>query len=276
MQSLFEVKFPLVVKWDDKFTVTFNLQKGNALEFKGGVYFLHGDNGSGKTTFLNLLALTAGDVGKGGKTGAGSIAYNGEAYNGPGFNHIRAAELRERYFCIFPQKVFFLPVSTRDNYIVLNGSDRNREASFSLKEYPDLLSGGQQQKVLMDIILDEKKPVWFLDEPLSNLDAERRHYFWVMLEKAYKISLQTAFFIDHWMGREIKNDRHFCFYNTLQVVTENRQKDSVPEIESRYIEIYENNAPLEFFARQIEEHLFLKTGAAKEMTNGVLCKGLAT
>lgn len=259
MQSLFEVKFPVIVKWDDKFTVTFSLQKGSALEFKSGVYFLHGDNGSGKTTFLNLLALTAGDIGK---KGAGGISYNGEAYNGPGFNNIRAAELRERYFCIFPQKVFFLPVSTRDNYIVLNGSDRTREASFSLKEYPDLLSGGQQQKVLMDIILDEKKPVWFLDEPLSNLDAERRQYFWVMLEKAYKKNLQTAFFIDHGMGREIKNARHFSFYNTLQVVTENRQKYSVPEIESRYIEIYENNAPLEFFAQQIHENHFLKQSAA--------------
>ncbi|MDP3285130.1 MAG: AAA family ATPase, partial [Desulfobacterales bacterium] len=91
MQSLFEVKFPLVVKWEDKFTVTFNLQKGNALEFKSGVYLLHGDNGSGKTTFLNLLALTAGNIGKGGKTGTGAVAYNGEAYNSPDFNHIRAA-----------------------------------------------------------------------------------------------------------------------------------------------------------------------------------------
>jgi hypothetical protein len=83
-----------------------------------------------------------------------------------------------------------------------------------------------------------------------------------MLEKAYKKNLRTAFFIDHWIGREIKNDRHFCSYNTLQAVTENRQKYSVPEIESKYIEIYENNAPLEFFAQQIEEHLFLKQDAA--------------
>lgn len=259
VKSLFEVRFPLVVKWDDEFTVTFTLQKGDALEFKDGVYFLHGDNGSGKTTFLNLLALTAGDIGKKWKSGAGSVAYNGEAYNNPDFNHIRAAGLRERYFCIFPQKVFFLPVSTRDNYIVLNGSDGKKEASFSGNEYPDLLSGGQQQKVLMDIILDDKKPVWFLDEPLSNLDAERRRYFWVMLEKAYKKNLRTAFLIDHWMGREIDTNRHFRFYNSLMAVTKNRLTESGAETEKKFIGIYENNSPLEFFARQIEEHCFTKT-----------------
>ena len=50
--------------------------------------------------------------------------------------------MRERQFCIFPQKAFFLPVSSRDNYIILNGSDKQKAKSFSSKEYPDLLSGG--------------------------------------------------------------------------------------------------------------------------------------
>ncbi|MDF1590042.1 MAG: ATP-binding cassette domain-containing protein [Desulfobacterales bacterium] len=253
VQSCFSVKFPLVLKWDDAFTITFTSSQSPQLEFKSGFYFLCGDNGSGKTTFLNMLALTAGNIGKKAAGDNGRIAYNAEAYNRPGFNHIQAAKIREGQFCIFPQKAFFLPVSTRDNYTILNGSDLSKEAGFSYQEYPDLLSGGQQQKILMDIILDEKKPVWFLDEPLSNLDAERRHYFWEILEKAYRQKLQTVFFIDHGMGNEIKNDPQFRFVDTLCAVTENRQKNRPPEIGRRHIEIYANDSPQNFFKKKIRE-----------------------
>ena len=63
MKSRFKVQLPLALKWDSAFTITFTLQRNTTLEFNSGVYFLQGDNGSGKTTFLNLLALTAGSIG---------------------------------------------------------------------------------------------------------------------------------------------------------------------------------------------------------------------
>ncbi len=249
----FEITFPLILTHNASFSITFTLEDGDALEFKQGVYYLHGDNGSGKTTLLNMLALTAGSIGGAAGPGKGTIKFNGETYNARNFNYIRAAEIREKSFCIFPQKAFFLPVSTRDNYMILNGSDRQKAASFSAHEYPDLLSGGQQQKILMDIVLDAKKPVWFLDEPLTNLDAERRHYFWMTLQKAYRQELATVFFIDHWMGKKIKDDKNFEHLSTLRVVTENRQKNSPPNIDSRHIEIFENNDPQDFFGRQIQQ-----------------------
>jgi len=253
MQSHFEITFPLVLAYDGSFTITFTLHKDTTLEFNNGVYYLHGDNGSGKTTFLNMLALTAGHVGNKANNNKGTIKFNGRAYNGKGFNHIKAAEMRQDSFCVFPQKAFFLPVSTRDNYIVLNGSDKKKEAAFSSEEYPDLLSGGQQQKILMDIVLDEKKPVWFLDEPLANLDAERRHYFWMTLDKAFKKELAAIFFIDHGMGEKIRHAKNFQHYNTLNVVFENRQKNRPPETDYKQIEIYENNDPQEFFIQQIQK-----------------------
>lgn len=271
MVNYFEITFPLILTYDDSFSITFTLQKGTALKFNQGVYYLHGDNGSGKTTFLNMLALTTGIIGESAGRDKGTISFNGEAYNGKGFNYIRAAEIRENSFCTFPQKAFFLPVSARDNYMVLNGSDRNKADAFSPSEFPDLLSGGQQQKVLMDIVLDPKKPVWFLDEPLTNLDAERRHYFWKTLAKAYQKGLKTAFFIDHWMGKNIMDDRNFRKLSTLRVFTENRQRNRPPDINFRHIEIFENNDPQEFFFHQIKH--VEKEKVIKESVNPLFLKG---
>ena len=268
----FEITFPLILTQDDSFRITFTLESGDTLEFKQGAYYLYGDNGSGKTTLLNMLALTIGSIGGASGPDKGTIKFNDETYNAKSFNYIRAAEIREKSFCIFPQKAFFLPVSTRDNYMVLNGSDRQKAAAFSAHEYPDLLSGGQQQKVLMDIVLDAKKPVWFLDEPLSNLDAERRHYFWMTLQRAYRKDLATVFFIEHWMGKKIKDDKNFKHLNTLLVVTENRQKNSPPNINARHIEIFENNDPQDFFGRQIQQ-VQKEMSATSFLKRNLECKG---
>lgn len=253
MKNHFEVTFPLILECDDSFTIMFTLQRGTSIEFEKGMYYFYGDNGSGKTTFFNMLGLIAGCIGEKAKNYKGTIKFNGKAYNAKDFNYIRAAEIREKSFCVFPQKVFFLPVSTRDNYTILNGSDEKKATLFSSQEHPDLLSGGQQQKILMDIILDEKKPVWFLDEPLTNMDPERCHYFWETMYSAYKKELSIVFFIDHWMDAEIKNDGNFQHCNTLRVFTENRQKNKPPDIEFRNIEIYQNDSPQDFFFKQIQK-----------------------
>lgn len=249
MEINFEIIFPLILDHDDSFSIKFNSEKSKGIEFRKGIYYLCGDNGSGKTTFLNILALIAGCIGKK-AYGGGTVRFNGEAYNGDDFNYLRAGDIREKSFCIFPQKAFFLPVSTQDNYIILNGTDKVKEKSFSSQESPDLLSGGQQQKILMDIVLDDKKPVWFLDEPLTNMDSERRKYFWNTLKKAYAKRLGLIFFIDHWLDHIIKNDKDFRHHATLNVTMENRQSSKVPHVESQNIEIYENGSPYDFFDRQ--------------------------
>jgi energy-coupling factor transporter ATP-binding protein EcfA2 len=253
MKSCFEVTFPLFLDHDDHHMVKFASLGGNPLEFGQGIYFLCGDNGSGKTTFVNMLALLAGHIGQE-KDDRGVIRFNGESYKGEDFDYLRAAEIREDFFCIFPQKAFFLPVSTRDNYIVLNGSEKEKEHAFSPHESPDLLSGGQQQRILIDIVLDEKKPVWFLDEPLTNMDSERRLYFWETLGKAFmKEGSRTVFFIDHWLVPAIKEDGDFRLFGTLRTRMENRLEDGSSDPGSQEIEIYENTAPDSFFQRQIQD-----------------------
>lgn len=251
MGAVFDITFPLVLKWDRAATITFTLQKGNQLRFGKGIYYLSGDNGSGKTTFINILSLTAGIIGNKLPPQHGGVIFNGTAYNAKRFNHIKAAKLREKYFSIFPQKAFFLPLSSRDNYIILNGSNREKLNTFSSGQFPELLSGGQQQQILMDIVLDEKKPVWFLDEPLTNLDAQRRLYFWETVAKAWEQSLTTIFFIEHWMKGDIKKRKRFNKTNTLRVYIENKQNGKTVDTEFRTIGLYQNNSPKTFFNNQI-------------------------
>jgi ABC-type lipoprotein export system ATPase subunit len=253
MANGFKLAFPLIFDCDDSFRISFSLQRGTTLEFTNGMYYVHGDNGSGKTTFLNMLSLIAGYIGKKAESYEGMIKFGDEEYYGNSFNHIKAAQLREKYFCIFPQKVFFLPISTRDNYDILNGTDKTKTDSFSPRESPDLLSGGQQQKILMDIILDSQKPVWFIDEPLTNLDTESRHYFWKTLYRAYQKALSIIFFIDHSMEMEISHTHQFQHYNTLRVFSENHRDKRSNRIGFKSINIYRNNAPESFLLEQINK-----------------------
>ena len=86
MKNLFEVTFPLVLEGDGPLTITFTSQGDETLEFKKGMYYLYGDNGSGKTTFVNMLALIAGRIGKKANNGKGAIKFDGENYSGEYFN----------------------------------------------------------------------------------------------------------------------------------------------------------------------------------------------
>ncbi len=252
MPGRFEVIFPLVLEWGVSSSITFTSQENGRLVFSDGIYYLEGDNGSGKTTFISMLALTAGQISRKSIPGRGTASFDDTAYQGSGLTPLKAADIREKSFCIYPQKAFFLPVSTRDNYRMLNGSDPEKALTFSTHQFPDLLSGGQQQKVLMDIVLDDKKPVWFLDEPLTNLDAERRLYFWKTVRGGYSKAVQTIFFIDHWIGSEIKDDPHFELYDSLQVTMQNSQGDTQSESEHKRIDIFKSHAPETFFEHQIE------------------------
>ncbi len=68
-----------------------------------------------------------------------------------------------------------------------------------------------------------------------------------MYQTANKIS-------GYWTQETTKpDDKNFKHLSTLRVVTENRQKNSPPNINSRHIEIFENNDPQDFFGRQIQQ-----------------------
>ena len=124
--AAFKVRFPLGFEEPEGFAIRFETPGTDRLVFGGGLYLLDGPNGAGKSTFLNLLALLVGRIGGG---GPGGVVYDGCDYRDPGFDGLSAADLRERCFAVFPQRAFFLPVSTRDNYRILNGRDPRRGES---------------------------------------------------------------------------------------------------------------------------------------------------
>ena len=98
MNEGFKLEFPLIFDCDDGFRMIFTLERGTTLEFTKGMYYLHGDNGSGKTTFLNILSLVAGYIGNKATAYEGMIRFRDKAYYDSAFNHIKAAEIREKYF----------------------------------------------------------------------------------------------------------------------------------------------------------------------------------
>jgi ABC-type nitrate/sulfonate/bicarbonate transport system ATPase subunit len=241
----------LELSWDEACRLTFVLRRGRRLRFTSGFYYLVGDNGSGKTSFLNLMSLTAGTLGPTGPESRGTVSFNGTAYNDRGFDAVKAAKIRQRYYGIFPQKVFFLPVSSRDNYRILNGRDPAITRRFSKSELPDRLSGGQQQERLMEIVLDDEKPIWFLDEPLTHLDAERRLVFWRKLEKALQKGLQTVLMVDHWIAEAIRGLPELERVNTLRMYMESRRSRQPSQVVFRTIDIYRMAHPLAFVRHQI-------------------------
>jgi ABC-type multidrug transport system ATPase subunit len=245
-KPLFEIVFPLDWVYPGGTRITFFSRGRERLAINRGLYFVQGDNGSGKTTLLNLLALTAGWAGSPPADARGEIAFRGRGYRRADFSPRAAAALRERYFAIFPQKAFFLPVSIRDNYRILNGSDPRRAEALSARRHPAQLSGGQQQQLMMDIVLDGQKPVGFLDEPLTYMDAARRRYFWQSLDAAWRDGLSTIFLIDHALTGAVRSCDDFrpCGH-LFTTIGDGRRR------EEGDVKIYLNARPSGFIRRQI-------------------------
>ncbi len=252
----FKITFPLFQEFNGDGSITFNLKNsGNLPDFINGIYYLHGDNGSGKSTFLSMLALLSGYIGKTAKRG--TIEYGSYSYNDKAFDNNKAARIREKYFCIFSQEVFFLNgPSVQENYNILNGGNENNTLPFKEK-YPYLLSGGQQQRIFMDIILQNSKKVWFLDEPFNNLDAVNTHNFWKLLGKTYSESPKIIFIVDHHGIKEIvkRNDETPVFH-TIGVI-EAKKNDKTPVRLKKwlcnFLSLFNQNFKKNVFCKDSEE-----------------------
>ena len=158
--------------WDDTAAVD-----GISFEAPDGDFtVLLGPSGCGKSTTLRLIAglesLTAGRIFIGGRDvtdapPAGrdlSMVFQSYAL----FPHLNVAEN-----ILFGLKVRGVSKAERDERLRRTADLLGLTALLGRR--PSQLSGGQQQRVALGRAIIAEKPVCLMDEPLSNLDAKRRH-----------------------------------------------------------------------------------------------------
>ena len=150
-----------------------------------GFYLLYGESGSGKTTFLNILAgLLPYD--------RGSITINGHTFNSV-VDHTEA-RLDFDYITQDPFFVDFLTVT--DNARLITEDIKQVEAALArfglsdtANQYPSTLSGGERQRLAMARAWLSGKKVLFLDEPTASLDEENKKAIFDLLNELKRDTL---------------------------------------------------------------------------------------
>lgn len=145
--------------------------------------FLSAPSGVGKTTLLRILCgLDSADSGSVTGLVPGSVSY---LFQEPRlFSQLTALE---NVTCIHPDPVAATP-SAVELLKQLGLSD-------ALHQYPDELSGGMKQRVALARTLSADRPVVFLDEPFTALDAELKDSVRALVAEACKE--KTLFLVSH-------------------------------------------------------------------------------
>jgi ABC-type Fe3+/spermidine/putrescine transport system ATPase subunit len=162
---------------------------------EGEIFTILGKSGSGKTTFLRMIAgLETPDNGQ--------ITINKKEV----FSNNLNLPPKDRSIAVVFQNYALLPhLSIASN--ITFGSDVSKADLEEVLEktklkgqenkLPHELSGGQQQRVALARAIITKPKILLLDEPLSNIDTELRVLLRVELKEMIKSFGITALFITH-------------------------------------------------------------------------------
>ena len=196
----------------DKLTKRFPVGKGSftalkdiSLAFGSGEFAgLVGPSGSGKTTLLNIMGSldspsegTATVMGK-------SVAE---------LSHKESAQLRNRHIGFIFQTYNLLPVYTvfenvefallLQDYSAAQRKQMVMEAlewvglTDKAKSKPNMLSGGESQRVAIARSMVKKPEIVLADEPTANLDAKNSHHILQTMKKLNEDLKTTFIFATH-------------------------------------------------------------------------------
>ena len=162
---------------------------------EGEIFTILGKSGSGKTTFLRMIAgLETPDK--------GTIIIDDKEVFSSKIN----LQPKDRKVAVVFQNYALLPhLSIASN--ITFGSDASKAELEEVLEktklkgqenkFPHELSGGQQQRVALARAIITKPKILLLDEPLSNIDTELRVHLRAELKEMIKSFGITALFITH-------------------------------------------------------------------------------
>lgn len=182
--------------------VSFKYDKDTVFELskqfeKGKIYWIKGSNGSGKTTFINLLA------------GLYGLDFHGNIFiNDYPLKDINFSKVITSKISIVEQRPFILSESLTDNLFCKSEienplEERDFETEFILDNFNianianskkdgfdseldslnDEVSGGERQKIALARTFLSSADVWIFDEPTSALDKESKKSFYQLIEK---------------------------------------------------------------------------------------------
>jgi NitT/TauT family transport system ATP-binding protein len=162
---------------------------------KGEIVAIRGDNGTGKTTLLNLIS------------GIDEPTQGSISFSGSDGERLRVGYAQQDYTSsLLPWFDVLDNVSIPLRLQGVSGPERRRAASellqslgFSLPptSYPHELSGGQKQRIVVARALIHRPHLLLLDEPFANLDAHTSRDLQEVLLSVHFEKRQTVLFISH-------------------------------------------------------------------------------
>lgn len=191
---------------DKKGNMSFELQPINLEIIKGEILFIRGGNGSGKSTFMNLLSGL-------------NIPKDGNVlYNNILINDDNRASYRDMISCVFSESYLF--TENYDNFDLSTSNSKltNLLEKMALDKVIKLdqesnkvyqrLSSGQQKRLALIYAVLEDKDIFIFDEWAAEQDPDFRKYFYEVIIPDLKSKGKTIIAITH-------DDAYFKFCDRL-------------------------------------------------------------
>ncbi len=201
-----------------------------------GLFLIKGKSGIGKTTLFNIISNLD-------KPSSGEVYYNNIPYSK--MNDKAIADLRKDIGFIFQDSNLIDDLTIKDNLELVklvSKTDVSIEDTLEklgiynvINKYPNVLSGGEKQRVAIAIALIKDAKIILADEPTSNLDLETREEVLKILKEISKRRLVLITSHDPYLIGEIENNilltdlfnKTYNFYNDIAIKEVNRTKVSV-------------------------------------------------